>query len=121
MAAVLVKRCESVLKKCFGGREHAGESADDADDSLVPEVDQNVTTQDHIKPSESADSGVIELSDALAALAAEDPDSATVVELRYFAGAKWAEVAEAIGQSVDDAKEVWAYAKAWLYHRLAAG
>jgi RNA polymerase sigma factor (TIGR02999 family) len=66
-----------------------------------------------------ADGGLTDLSDVLTALAAEDPESAAVVELRYFAGAMWAEVAAALNQSVDDAKEHWAYAKAWLYHRLA--
>jgi RNA polymerase sigma factor (TIGR02999 family) len=65
--------------------------------------------------------GMIDLCDALTALAAEDPMSAAVVELRYFAGAGWAEVAEVIGQSVDDVKEHWAFARAWLYHRLSAG
>ncbi len=69
----------------------------------------------------AADDGLIDLSDALAALAAEDPAAAAIVELRYFAGADWSEVADATGQSADDAREVWAYARAWLYHRLAAG
>src|SRR5262249_56778277 len=67
------------------------------------------------------DGGLIDLADALTALAAEDPAAAAVVELRYFAGAGWAEIGEATGQSADDAREVWAYARAWLYHRLAAG
>jgi RNA polymerase sigma factor (TIGR02999 family) len=65
------------------------------------------------------DGGLTDLSDALTVLATEDPESAAVVELRYFAGATWAEVAAALHQSVDDAKEHWAYAKAWLYHRFA--
>ena len=67
----------------------------------------------------NANGGMIDLSDALTGLAAEDPDSATVVELRYFAGAGWPEIAEALGHSVADVKELWAYAKAWLYDRLA--
>jgi RNA polymerase sigma factor (TIGR02999 family) len=67
----------------------------------------------------AAGGGMIDLSDALTALAAEDPESAAVVELRYFAGAGWPEIAQAVGQPVADVKELWAYAKAWLFHRLA--
>jgi RNA polymerase sigma factor (TIGR02999 family) len=64
--------------------------------------------------------GWLDLDDALEALAAEDPVAAAVIELRFFAGATWADVAAAIQESVDAAKDHWAYAKAWLSHRLGA-
>jgi RNA polymerase sigma factor (TIGR02999 family) len=77
-----------------------------------------VDLDEAIPVAATADGAMIDLSDALTALTAEDPESATVVELRYFAGAEWREIAEAVGQSVADVKELWAYAKAWLYDRL---
>jgi RNA polymerase sigma factor (TIGR02999 family) len=78
-----------------------------------------VDLEEVIPVAATANAEMIDLSDALSVLAAKDPDTATVVELRYFAGAAWPEIAEAIGQSVADVKELWAYAKAWLYDRLA--
>lgn len=80
---------------------------------------RQVELDEDVSIAVAVNGGMIDLNDALTALAAEDPESATVVELRYFAGAGWPEIAEAVGQSVVDVKELWAYAKAWLYHRLA--
>jgi RNA polymerase sigma factor (TIGR02999 family) len=82
---------------------------------------RRVDLDEAISVATTADGAMIDLSDALSTLAAQDPDSANVVELRYFAGAEWPEIAVAVGQSVADVKELWAYAKAWLYDRLAAG
>jgi RNA polymerase sigma factor (TIGR02999 family) len=65
-----------------------------------------------------ADDELLALDEALAALAADDPQAAGVVELRYFGGAGWDEVGEALGLSADAVRGQWAYAKAWLYHRL---
>jgi RNA polymerase sigma factor (TIGR02999 family) len=78
-----------------------------------------VDLDEAIPVAATANGEMIDLSDALSDLAAEDPDTAAVVELRYFAGAGWPEIAEATGQPVADVKELWAYAKAWLYDRLA--
>ena len=58
------------------------------------------------------------LDEALSALTAENPRFTEVVELRYFAGADWGEVADALGTSVAEAKQRWAYARAWLFHRI---
>ena len=65
-----------------------------------------------------ADEDLLALDAALADLGAEDPVAAAVVELRYFGGAGWDEVAAAAGLSADAARHEWAYAKAWLLHRL---
>src|SRR5262245_12319982 len=59
------------------------------------------------------------VDDALARLAAEDPQAADLVRLRLFAGASVEEAAELLGVSRATAYRDWAYARAWL--RDAAG
>jgi RNA polymerase sigma factor (TIGR02999 family) len=66
----------------------------------------------------SAGDDLVELDEALSRLAAEDPDKAQVVKLRYFAGLSLEETAAALGISPATAKRRWAYARAWLYSAL---
>jgi RNA polymerase sigma factor (TIGR02999 family) len=63
---------------------------------------------------------LLDLNDALDCLAAEDPQAAQFVKLRYFAGLTIEEAAEMVGLSRSAACEHWAYARAWLHRRLRA-
>ena len=54
----------------------------------------------------------------LTRLAAEDPQAAKVVELRYFAGLSHEEVAATLGITVYRARQKWTYARAWLRDAL---
>jgi RNA polymerase sigma factor (TIGR02999 family) len=63
---------------------------------------------------------LLDLNDALECLAAEDPQAAQFVKLRYFAGLSIEEAAEMVGLSRSAACEHWAYARAWLRRRLRA-
>ena len=60
------------------------------------------------------------MHEALDELAAADPDAATLVKLRFFAGMTAAEAAEALGMSVRSAHDLWAYARSWLHRRISA-
>jgi RNA polymerase sigma factor (TIGR02999 family) len=62
---------------------------------------------------------VLSLDRALQSLASFDPDSAKVVELRYFAGLPLAEVAEIVGVSERTVKRRWTAARAWLFRELS--
>jgi RNA polymerase sigma factor (TIGR02999 family) len=64
---------------------------------------------------------LIALDGALARLAAEDPQAARLVELRYFAGLSMPEAARVLGISPRSADRVWAYARAWLHRDLTTG
>ena len=64
------------------------------------------------------DTNVIELDEALDALAAVDPDRARVVELRYFAGLTLEETAETLSVSPQTVSRDWAVARAWLARHL---
>jgi RNA polymerase sigma factor (TIGR02999 family) len=61
---------------------------------------------------------LIGLDEALTELAAEEPDAARVVSLRFFAGLGMAEIAGIMGVSDRTVKRTWAFARAWLYDRL---
>jgi RNA polymerase sigma-70 factor (ECF subfamily) len=63
---------------------------------------------------------LLALDDALARLAALDPQKARLVELRYFAGLSIPEAAEAMGVSPATVGREWAVARLWLRRELAA-
>jgi RNA polymerase sigma factor (TIGR02999 family) len=58
------------------------------------------------------------IDEAIAKLAADDPDAAQLVKLRYFAGLSVEDAAELAGISRSTAYEHWAYARAWLHQEL---
>ena len=61
---------------------------------------------------------LLALNDALDLLAVEDEQKAELVKLRYFAGLTVEEAAQCLSISRATADRWWAYARAWLYHRL---
>lgn len=65
------------------------------------------------------DEQLLALDKALQRLAAEEPDKAQLVKLRYFAGMQLEEAAEVMGISRATASRYWTYARAWLYNALA--
>ena len=61
---------------------------------------------------------LLQLDEALEKLAQEDPPSAELVRLRFFAGLKIEEAAEVLGICERTAKRYWTFARAWLYEEL---
>ncbi len=61
------------------------------------------------------------LDQALGRLQLRDPRQARIVELRYFAGLKIAETAEALGVSARTVKREWTMARAWLKREIRKG
>ncbi len=57
---------------------------------------------------------LLAVDEALAALAREDPESAEVVQMRYFVGMTVPEIADALGLSPRTVDRHWAFARAWL-------
>ncbi len=72
-------------------------------------------------PAAEPDDDVLALDEALARLAAEAPDKAELVKLRYFAGLTLEQAAACQGVSLATAKRRWAVARAWLYDALRGG
>jgi RNA polymerase sigma factor (TIGR02999 family) len=57
---------------------------------------------------------VLAVDEALAALAAADPQAAELVKLRYFVGLPVPDAAKALHISTRSAERLWVYARAWL-------
>jgi RNA polymerase sigma factor (TIGR02999 family) len=61
---------------------------------------------------------LLALDEALAKLAAHDPEKAAIVKLRYFTGLSHEEVAHVLGISTITAKRHWRYARVWLHRQM---
>lgn len=61
---------------------------------------------------------VLPLDDALTRLEKEDPDTAEIVRLRFYAGLSIDQTAKAVGLSPRTVDRRWKYARAWLHHEL---
>lgn len=72
-------------------------------------------------PVPPVDQDLVALDEALDQLAKEDPQTAELVQLRYFAGLTLADAADILGVSQRTADRLWAYARAYLYRLLQAG
>jgi RNA polymerase sigma factor (TIGR02999 family) len=64
------------------------------------------------------DATLLRIDEALDKLAKEDPPSAELVRLRFFAGLRVEEIAEVLQISERTAKRYWTFARAWLYDEL---
>ena len=62
---------------------------------------------------------ILALDEALSRLEAQDPSSAEVVRLRFYAGLSVDDVALAMGTSARTVKREWAFARAYLLRILA--
>ncbi len=76
------------------------------------DLDQLVVAHD------APDGDLLALNDAVAKLEGEDALCAELVKLRFFAGLKQSETAEALGLRRRTADRYWSFARAWLYDEL---
>ena len=67
---------------------------------------------------QDSDDVIVAVHEALEKLAAESPQKAEIVKLRYFGGLEHAEIAEVLGISEPTVRRHWAYARSWLYAEL---
>jgi len=77
-----------------------------------------VTLDENVSPATDRSRDLVELDDALNALAALNPRVSQVVELRYFGGLTEDETAEALQVSTDTVLRDWKFAKVWLHRAL---
>jgi RNA polymerase sigma-70 factor (ECF subfamily) len=69
-----------------------------------------------VSPEESKD--IVELHEALEQLSTLDSRKAQVVELKYFGGLNYDEIAEVLKVSRITVRRDWEFAKVWLYTEL---
>lgn len=77
------------------------------------QFDEQVAPQ---QPDDPTD--LLALDEALKKFAASDPETARLVELRFFAGLSVEQAAQALGISERTAKRNWSYARAWLRREM---
>lgn len=75
----------------------------------LDEVDVAITSDDET---------LLLVDEALTKLAAEAPEKAKLVKLRYFAGLSIEAASRALGIAPATAKRHWAFARAWLFTEL---
>jgi RNA polymerase sigma factor (TIGR02999 family) len=100
MRRILIENARRKLRQKHGGALHR--------------VELDPAQLSYVSPVED----LLDLNEALECLAAEDPQAAQFVKLRYFAGLSIEEAAEMVGLGRSAACEHWAYARAWLRRRL---
>jgi RNA polymerase sigma factor (TIGR02999 family) len=67
---------------------------------------------------ESDPDDLIDLDDAIEALAEQDPIVAQLVKLRFFAGLEQIEAAKCLHLPKSTADRYWSFARVWLFNRL---
>ena len=65
------------------------------------------------------DDTLLRINEALDKLAAEAPDKAELIKLRFFVGLSIDDAAATLGISPATAKRHWAFARAWLFAELS--
>jgi RNA polymerase sigma factor (TIGR02999 family) len=76
---------------------------------------------DAVMADEESPDQLLALNDALASLAAEDPQAEQLVKLRFFGGLSIEQAGELLGFSRAAAYRQWNYARAWLRCRIEQG
>jgi RNA polymerase sigma factor (TIGR02999 family) len=100
MRRILVESARRKRRQKHGGARKRIDLAD-ADPAYYPDDDE-----------------ILAVDEALEQLAAEDPQAARLVQLRYFGGLSVEEAAELLGVARSTAYEHWAYARASLRLKL---
>jgi RNA polymerase sigma factor (TIGR02999 family) len=80
-----------------------------------------VTLDDEAGKTDAFTAELLDLDEALSALAEQNPRHARVVECRFFGGMSVEDTAVALGVSPRTVKNDWALARAWLYDALRGG
>jgi RNA polymerase sigma factor (TIGR02999 family) len=100
MRRILVENARRKKRLKRGGDKHR---------ALLEEVEATATT---------SKLDVLALNEALGKLAVESPEKAEVVQLRFFCGLSYEEVAEILGVSTITVKRHWRYARVWLLRQM---
>lgn len=82
---------------------------------------QRVELVEELLPFEGPDADILAVHEALEQLTQQDPQTAELVKLHFFAGFPLEQVAELLGLSARSAYRNWSYARAWLFRRLDGG
>jgi RNA polymerase sigma-70 factor (ECF subfamily) len=80
---------------------------------------RRVELDDLVLSFEERSVGLIDLDEALHRLAADSPRAARIVDMRFFGGLDFPDIARILGVNLRTAERDWRYARAWLHAELA--
>lgn len=80
-----------------------------------------VSLEEEQLPPDDRSDDVVAIDEALTRLEGFDPRLGQLVQLRFFAGLTYEEIADVVGLSVPTVKRDWARARAWLYRFMTEG
>lgn len=83
-------------------------------------AERDLTLEDWLAPSADADVDLLTLDQVLDTMRARRPRQVEVVELHYFAGFGFAEIAELLACSLRTVKREWERARAYLHAQMSA-
>jgi RNA polymerase sigma factor (TIGR02999 family) len=106
--AVAARMMRHILVDYARGRQRAKRGAGGVKVELC---DQAVVTETQAEQ-------VVDLNDALERLAELDRRASQVVELKYFGGMTYNEIADVLNASAITVRRDWDFAKAWLHNEL---
>lgn len=81
---------------------------------------RQVTLHDEFENLSSAPLDILALNEALDRLALLDQRQSKIVELHFFGGLSFEEIAEVLGVAVRTAKRDWSMARSWLHIQLSS-
>ena len=79
---------------------------------------ERVTLQENMRVTNQSSEEIVALDDALNRLATLDDRKVRVVEMKFFAGLKVAEIADVLKVSPETVKRDWSFAQTWLLREL---
>jgi RNA polymerase sigma factor (TIGR02999 family) len=80
--------------------------------------ERKMSLEEGLIVSADAPKQLLDLEEALTKLAQEDPRKGDVVEMKFFGGLKFKEIAEVLKVSPDTVKRDWNMARAWLLREM---
>lgn len=82
---------------------------------------REVSLDEGVLPPEDRSEDLLAIDEALTRLEQHDARLGQLVQLRFFGGLSYEEVAEAVGLSVPTVKRDWVRARAWLHRFITEG
>lgn len=81
-------------------------------------VGRRIDLDEHVAAFEERSARLQDLEEALQRLARLDPRASRIVEMRFFGGMQFREIAQALDVPTRTIERDWAYARAWLHGEL---
>lgn len=115
--AQLIGLAASMMRRILVNYAHGHAALKRGGGALRMSIDEPESSDSSTRPPSSVD--LLALDQALDQLAQFHPECARIVEMKYFGGLNFEEVAEVLGITERTVQRHWRTARAWLFARLS--